>query len=81
MACRGVGAVLGVSLRVGAGQVVTVIGPNGAGKTSLLHAVMGLVPGQGAMRLGGRDMTRLPVEARVRAGCRWCPSSGSCSPA
>lgn len=33
-----------VSLRVRAGEIVTVIGPNGAGKTTLLSAIMGLLP-------------------------------------
>lgn len=64
----GIGAVHGVGLRVGAGQVVTVIGPNGAGKTSLLAAVMGVVPGGGVVRFRGAEMGRLAVEERVRAG-------------
>lgn len=33
-----------VSLKVRAGEIVTVIGPNGAGKTTLLSAIMGLLP-------------------------------------
>ena len=64
----GIGAVHGVSLRVGAGQVVAVVGPNGAGKTSLLGAVMGVVPGRGAVRFRGADVGRLAAEDRVRAG-------------
>jgi branched-chain amino acid transport system ATP-binding protein len=38
-----------VSLRIRAGQIVTVIGPNGAGKTTLLAALMGLLPSAGAI--------------------------------
>ena len=72
VAYGGIGAVHGVGLRVGAGQVVTVIGPNGAGKTSLLAAVMGVVPDRGAVRgavrFRGAEVGRLAVEARVRAG-------------
>ena len=64
----GIGAVHGVSLAVGPGQIVTVIGPNGAGKTTLLHAVMGVHPGQGAVRFQGADMGRLGIEGRVRLG-------------
>jgi len=78
----GIGAVHGVSLRVGAGQIVTVIGPNGAGKTTLLNAVMGVIPasgipasgipasgaGRGAVRFAGQDVGRLGIEDRVRAG-------------
>jgi branched-chain amino acid transport system ATP-binding protein len=36
-----------LSLRVRAGEIVTVIGPNGAGKTTLLSTVMGLLEGSG----------------------------------
>ncbi len=69
----GIGAVHGVSLTVGPGQIVTVIGPNGAGKTTLLHAVMGVRPGRGGVRFGGRDVGRLGVEDRVRAGMSLVP--------
>ena len=68
VAYGGIGAVHGVSLRVGAGQIVTVIGPNGAGKTTLLHAIMGVHPGRGAVRFQGAEIGRLDIEARVRAG-------------
>ena len=69
----GIGAVHGVSLSVGAGQIVTVIGPNGAGKTTLLHAVMGVQPARGAVRFQGRDVGRLDVVGRVRAGMCLAP--------
>ncbi len=62
-----------VSLRVAAGRIVTVIGPNGAGKTTLLNAIMGVHAGTGAVRFAGRDVTRAPVEARVRAGLSLVP--------
>ena len=64
----GIGAVHGVSLTVGRGQIVTVIGPNGAGKTTLLNAVMGVQPGRGGVRFQGADVSRIEVEGRVRAG-------------
>ncbi len=69
----GIGAVHGVSLTVGPGQIVTVIGPNGAGKTTLLNAVMGVHPGRGGVRFGGHDVGRLNVEGRVRAGMGLVP--------
>jgi iron complex transport system ATP-binding protein len=60
--CRGVGVdrggvrvVTGVDLVVEPGEWVVVVGPNGAGKTSLLHAVAGLIPATGWLRVGGLD--------------------------
>ncbi len=73
VAYGGIQAVHGVSLRVGAGQIVTVIGPNGAGKTTLLHAIMGVHPGRGMVRFQGAAMGRLDIESRVRAGMGLVP--------
>lgn len=57
-----------VTLTVLPGQVVTLMGASGIGKSTLLAAVGGhLAPGlvmEGAIRLNGRDLTRLPAEAR-----------------
>jgi len=53
----GVAAVKGVSLEVGAGEIVAMIGPNGAGKTSVLRAISGLVaPAAGRVTFAGRDI-------------------------
>ena len=68
VAYGGIEAVHGVTLAVGAGQVVTVIGPNGAGKTTLLNAVMGVHPGRGSVRFAGQELGRLDIEERVRLG-------------
>lgn len=58
-----------VSLSVGEGELVAVIGPNGAGKTSLFNLITGVYrPTGGAVTLGGRDITRLPVHRRGRLG-------------
>ena len=54
-----------VTLRVDDGGWGMVVGPPGAGKTTLLEAVAGVVPVQaGAVRLGGRDVTRVAPERR-----------------
>lgn len=65
----GVVAVDGLSLDVEPGQVVGLIGPNGAGKTSAIDAVTGFTrAASGEVRLGDRDVTRLPVHRRASAG-------------
>ena len=53
-----------VALTARPGEVLAVIGPNGAGKSTLLAAIAGLVPAEGTVRLGGRDLGRLPVRER-----------------
>src|SRR6266852_2389176 len=57
-------AISEVSIRVGAGELVCVVGPNGAGKTTLINAIAGLHSIEaGALRLDGRDLSRLPRHA------------------
>ncbi|MEU6806335.1 ABC transporter permease subunit [Streptomyces neyagawaensis] len=59
----------GVDLDVPAGRVSAVVGPNGAGKSTLFHCLAGtLRPSRGAVRLGGRNVTRVPAHARTRLG-------------
>ncbi|MGW4985806.1 ABC transporter permease subunit, partial [Streptomyces mirabilis] len=65
----GVVAVDGLSLDVEPGRVVGLIGPNGAGKTSAIDAVTGFTrAASGGVRLGDREVTRLPVHRRAAAG-------------
>lgn len=65
----GVRAVDGVSLRVGAGQVVGLLGRNGAGKTTVLRMLVGLItPTAGTVRVFGETVVPgAPVLARVGA--------------
>jgi putative spermidine/putrescine transport system ATP-binding protein len=54
-------AVAGVTLDVADGELVVLLGPSGCGKTTTLRMVAGFVePTAGLVRLGGRDVTRLP---------------------
>jgi branched-chain amino acid transport system ATP-binding protein len=62
-------AVDGVSLSVAAGERRAIIGPNGAGKTTLFNAIAGELPvTSGAVRLAGRDVTRLRTHRRAALG-------------
>ena len=81
VAYGGIGAVHDASLHIGPGEIVTVIGPNGAGKTTLLNAIMGVHPGHGAVHFAGRDIARLSVEDRVRAGLCLVPEKRELFPA
>ena len=64
----------GVSLTVGAGEVVTLIGRNGAGKTTTLKSIMGLVPPRGGrITFDGRELTTLPTHEVARAGIAYVP--------
>ena len=46
-----------VSVRVEAGEIVSLIGPNGAGKSTVLRSVVGLLPAwRGSIIFGGRDL-------------------------
>ncbi len=59
----------GVDLTIAPGELHALIGPNGAGKTTLVHQISGtLKPDAGAILFGGQDITRLPPQARARAG-------------
>jgi branched-chain amino acid transport system ATP-binding protein len=61
-------AVRGVSLEVGANEIVTIVGANGAGKTTLLNAIMGVLPLRGRLAFTGEDLARLEIEDRVALG-------------
>ena len=59
--------VRGVSMTVGAGEVVALLGANGAGKTTTLRAISGVVkPDAGRISLNGEDLASLSPSARAR---------------
>jgi branched-chain amino acid transport system ATP-binding protein len=65
----GVRAVRAVDLRVAEGEILGLIGPNGAGKTTLFNLIAGADrPDGGAIRFGGREITRLGPPERCKLG-------------
>jgi branched-chain amino acid transport system ATP-binding protein len=66
-------AVRDVSLEVGKGEIVGLIGPNGAGKSTTLHAIMGLVPASGEVRVDGKHMLGRAPERIAQAGVALVP--------
>ncbi len=63
-----------ISLRVEQGQSLALLGRNGMGKTTLINSIVGVTRYRsGAIRLDGRDITRLTPERRARAGIGWVP--------
>jgi len=64
----------GVSLRVGAGEVVALLGRNGAGKTTTLKSIMGIVPPRGGrITFEGEDITGLAPHLAARRRIAWIP--------
>ncbi len=63
-----------ISLKLEQGQSLALLGRNGMGKTTLINSIVGVTRYRsGAIRLGGRDITKLPPERRARAGVGWVP--------
>lgn len=58
----------GVNLSVRKGEFVALLGSSGCGKTTLLRAIAGFnVPSGGAIRVDGKDVTKLPPDRRGMA--------------
>jgi branched-chain amino acid transport system ATP-binding protein len=63
----------GISLTVGAGEIVSLIGSNGAGKSTTLRTISGLVAlRDGQIRFKGSELNRRPAEV-VKSGISQVP--------
>jgi lipopolysaccharide export system ATP-binding protein len=66
---RGRRVVNGVSVSVGAGEIVGLLGPNGAGKTTTFNMVVGVVrPDEGTVFFQDHTITTMPMHKRARLG-------------
>ncbi len=62
-------AVDGISIKVKAGELVSITGANGAGKSSMLNAISGIrAIASGKIVFAGEDITGLPAHQIVRKG-------------
>jgi branched-chain amino acid transport system ATP-binding protein len=67
-------ALKGISLTVGAGEIVALLGSNGAGKTTTLRTLSGLLaPRAGDIVLEDRPIAGLPAHVIVRRGIAHVP--------
>jgi len=73
--CYGLSQVLfGLSLRVRAGEMVSLMGRNGMGKTTTIRSIMGLTPARaGAIRFGGQETRSLPSYRIAKLGIGLVP--------
>ncbi|HYQ55674.1 ABC transporter ATP-binding protein [Pseudomonas sp. P39-UII1] len=64
----------GVSLQVGAGELVTLLGRNGAGKTTTLRSILGIVrPRQGQISFNGQQLVGREIFDIARQGIALVP--------
>ncbi len=67
-----------VSVEVKQGEIVGLLGPNGAGKTTSFYMIVGLIkPENGAVLLGDKIITDLPMYQRAKAGVGYLPQEAS----
>src|SRR3990172_1687026 len=70
----GLPAILNVSFEVRAGEIYGIAGVNGNGQTELVEAITGMRPLEGgSIQLNGKDISRLSVGGRRRAGMAHIP--------
>lgn len=66
------------TVAVNRGQIAVIVGPNGAGKSTAMKAIFGMLNlREGAVRIGGEDITTLSPQARVGKGMAFVPQTSN----
>ncbi len=65
----------GISLRVDAGEIVSLLGRNGAGRSTTIKTIMGEVPPAGVVRFKGERIDGLPSHRIARKGLGYVPEN------
>jgi branched-chain amino acid transport system ATP-binding protein len=66
----------GLSLRVGAGELVCLLGGNASGKSTTLKTILGIVrPRNGAVQFGGEEVTDRSTSYRIQKGMAIVPEN------
>ena len=64
------------SVNVDKGEIVSILGPNGAGKSTAMKAMLGLLNlKSGSVIIGGKDITQLSPQDRVKSGISFVPQT------
>ena len=64
------------SVKVERGEIVSILGPNGAGKSTAMKAMLGLLNlKSGSIKIGGKDITQLSPQDRVKEGISFVPQT------
>src|SRR5215210_2537621 len=64
----------GISLEIGAGEMVTLMGRNGMGKTTTVRSIMGLTPATaGSIRFSGNEIRGVPSYRVAKSGIGLVP--------
>ena len=64
----------GCSIAVAKGEIAVVVGPNGAGKSTAMKALFGMLSlNRGNITLGGKDISGLSPQDRVKEGMAFVP--------
>ena len=66
----------GLTIQVGAGELVCLLGGNASGKSTTLKTILGIVqPRNGAVRFGGEDVTKRTTSYRIQQGMAIVPEN------